>query len=433
MQLESIFSACVPSTFNRRRWTALIAATLLTSAALSAATDKLAPLVLTSPEEILRQVRPARPHSGGPIPADFARRLGTAHVSGRYHFTSQPFLIEGADQVQRLGFGGLKLWFTSLERGYRFNSTWDLPAHYTYVDLARHPYFQAAFARPFNVIALELYPAAIRDTKGVGLDLLDPTTDFREDEAQIYALTKYLLETYRDRDVTFLLQNWEGDWMFRGASRKQWLTGDIPDLEARVDLFVRWFNARQRGVERARAEVTGTRCRVFHAVEVNKVFDSLQGLPTLTTHVLPKIRPDYISWSCYDGLKTEARNADKTAVGLWQGLEIIQHYARTVQHDAAGRPAVFIGEIGFPEQVVTPESAVEMMDSALGVFFARQIPYFFYWELYCNERKDGSRNPVTTPESAQELRGFWLIKPDGTPGGTGAYFQELLRHAGGKR
>jgi hypothetical protein len=114
-------------------------------------------------------------------------------------------------------------------------------------------------------------------------------------------------------------------------------------------------------------------------------------------------------------------------------LEIIQHYARTVQHDAAGRPAVFIGEIGFPEQVVTPESAVEMMDSALGVFFARQIPYFFYWELYCNERKDGSRNPVTTPESAQELRGFWLIKPDGTPGGTGAYFQELLRHAGGKR
>ena len=428
----SILPKCLRHGLARKRWTAVIAAGLLAPIGLSAATDKAAPLILTSPDEILRQVRPARPHCGGRIPADFARRLGTAHVSGRYHFTEQPFLIEGAEQVQRLGLGGIKLWFSSLERAYRFNSTWDLPVHSTYADIARHPYFQAAFARPFNIIALELYPAGIRDTKGVGLDLLTPTMNFSDDEAQIYALTKYLLETYRERDVTFLLQNWEGDWMFRGSSRQAWLKGNVPDLDARVDLYVRWFAARQRGVERARAEVTGTRCRVFHAVEVNKVFDALQGLPTLTTHVLPKIRPDYISWSCYDGLKTEARSADKTAIGLWQGLEIIQHYARTVQHDAAGRPAVYIGEIGFPEQVVPPESAVEMMDAALGVFFARHIPYILYWELYCNERKDGTRSLVTASEPAQELRGFWLIKPDGTLGGTGAYFRELLMLAGGK-
>lgn len=385
---------------------------------------------LTPPAEILEQVRPARPLHGGKIPADLKRRLGTAHVNGRYHFTDKPFLIEGAERVHQLGLGGIKLWFASIERAYRFNSQWNLSADYSYVDLVRHPYFQEALALPFSVIALELYPAALRDTKGLGLDLLPPGNDFKADEDQAYALTKYLLETFCDREVVFLLQNWEGDWMFRGASREAWLRNDIPDLAQRIDTFTHWFNARQRGVERARHEIPESKCRVFHAVEVNKVFDSLQNLPTLTTHVLPHIRPDFISWSCYDGLKTENLSADKTMVGMWQGLEIIQHYARTTQQDSQGRPAVYIGEIGFPEQVVPADAAVEMMDGAMAVLFARDVPYIFHWEIFCNERKDGDREVAPGPDKIEELRGFWLVRPDGTLGETGKYFQQLLEGVG---
>jgi len=384
---------------------------------------------LTAPAEILARVTPTRPRQGGAVPADLARRLGTAHVSGRYHFTSQPFLLEGAQRVHDLGYGAIKLWFASIERAYRFNSEWALPKQYTYTELAQHPYFRAAFDLPFSVFALELYPAGVVDSKGVGLDLLKTDEGFAADEAQCYELTKYLLTTYRDRDVTFLLQNWEGDWMLRGSARAAWLKGEIPDLPRRIDVFTRWFNARQRGVERARSEITGTRCQVFHAVEVNKVLDALQGMPTLTTHVLPHIRPDFISWSCYDGLKTDARDGDKTAVGLWQGLELIQHYARTTQVDAQGRPAVYIGEIGVPEEIVPAAATLDILDAAMGVFFARDIPYILHWELYCNERKDGNRDPVKEPETAGDLRGFWLVRPDGSLGHTAEYFQQLLQRA----
>ncbi len=378
-------------------------------------------------QDILARVNPVRPLRGGTIPADLARRLGTAHVGGRYHFTSKPFLIEGAERVHQLGLGGIKLWFSNVERGYSFNSEWSLPETYTFTELARHPYFAAAFALPFSVIALEIFAA--RRTGGP-VDLIDPDFDAIADETQIYDLTRHLLGTYRERDVTFLLQNWEGDWMFRGSAREGWMRGEYPKLEQRVAGFSRWFGARQRGVERARAEVADTRCRVFHAVEVNRVFDLLKGIPTVTTHVLPHIRPDLISWSCYDGLNTGAKRAEKSAVGIWQGLDLIQHYARTTQQDFARRPAVYIGEFGFPENVTTPASAVDMMDGALGAMLARQIPYLLYWEIFCNERKDGTRLKPVGSEKAEELRGFWLVRPDGSLGGIGEYFTRLLVHAG---
>jgi hypothetical protein len=386
---------------------------------------------LTSEAEILAQVNPARPLRGGLVPRDLSRRLGTAHVAGRYHFTEKPFLIEGAERVHSLGLGGIKLWFGNVERGYSFNSEWNLPAAYTFKDLAQHPYFVAAFDLPFAVIALEVYAAQPPQTAGRGaIDLLDPKYDCSVDETQIYELARHLLQTYRDRDVTFLLQNWEGDWLFRGSAKDGWMRGEYPKLEQRVAGFCRWFAARQRGVERARAEVTGSRCRVFHAVEVNRVFDLLKGIPTVTTHVLPHLRPDLISWSCYDGLNTGAKRAEKSAVGIWQGLDLIQHYARTTQQDFAGRPAVYIGEFGFPENVTTPASAVEMLDGALGAMFARQIPYLLYWEIFCNERKDGARPRPVASEKAEELRGFWLVRPDGSLGGVGEYFTRLLAHAG---
>jgi hypothetical protein len=61
---------------------------------------------------------------------------------------------------------------------------------------------------PFSTIALSIEGAGIRTT--------DASAKAEEDE--IYALTKYLLEKYKDRELTFILHNWEGDWMMRGGT-----------------------------------------------------------------------------------------------------------------------------------------------------------------------------------------------------------------------
>ncbi len=96
-------------------------------------------------------------------------------------------------------------------------------------------------------------------------------------------LAAYLLEKFKDRPVTFLLQNWEGDWMLRGSSKEQWAKGEYPDLDKRSAAFIRWLQARQRGVERARAENPTSKCKVLHAVEVNQVLPTWKGIPTLTS------------------------------------------------------------------------------------------------------------------------------------------------------
>lgn len=390
------------------------------------------PAWLTPRREILDAVNRHRPLRGGAIPPDIARRLATAHVSGRYHFTNEPFVVEGVKRIRTLGLGGAKLWFSSINRAYRWNSQWNLPEHYTLLELARHPYMRAALEVPLDVFALEVYPANNPKVKPVAGHSVSPNTDFAVDENQVYELTKHLLETYRARDVTFILQNWEGDWMFRGDVRKQWLAGEYPELELRVELFRNWFDARQRGVERARAEIKDSRCRVYHAVELNKVMDSLKGIPTLATHVLPHVRPDFISWSAYDGMRTDKHNGDETAVGLWHGTDIIKHYAKTAQAAADGRAAVYIGEAGVPEQLHPEKPTLEVMDATLGVVLARDMPWLFHWELYCNERKDGDRVRLPGPDTAEELRGFWLVKPDGSLGYTGKYFADVLAHAGGR-
>jgi hypothetical protein len=60
---------------------------------------------------------------------------------------------------------------------------------------------------------------------------------------------------------------------------------------------------------------------------------------------------------------------------------------------------------------------------------AMDIPWIVHWELYCNEPKDGTKSD-RRPRRADEMRGFWFIRPDGSLSHSGEYFSALLKHAG---
>ncbi len=364
---------------------------------------------LTPADEIQRRVRAARPKLGGAIPRDLSRRLGATHYAGKYHLTDEPFLIEGCRQLQKLGMNIAKLWFGRQLDGYGYNSKWDIARNATLADIARHEYFRQAFAMPFATFALEIQPVG-----NYGGAWHKPGASYAEDEQQFYDLTKHLLQSYKDRDVLFILQHWEGDWMVRDKPGDDWQKNRPAYAEQRCDAMARWLEARQRGVTRARKDFGPARCRVDHAAEVNRVFDGLQGVPTLLTHVLPRVGLDRVSWSCYDGVGD--------AVKFWHGVELIRAAAKPPEDRT--RTEVFIGEIGIPERQRTPAEVEEFWDRSLAVCFALDIPHIFAWELYCNEIENKSaRGPVYREE---DLRGFWLIKPDGTLGVGGRQLTELL-------
>ena len=385
------------------------------------------PPYVTPAKDILAKTEPLRPSTHKGLPADFMDRIGVTHVSGKYHLTREPFLPEGAKLIHDLGYKRLKLWFdpNKIQVAYPFNSDWSsLGKKPRLVEMAQHPYYDQAFALPFETIVLEVYPVDPPDPDRQDGKYLDLSSDFAEDEEQIYVLSDYLMKRFKDRKVTFILQNWEGDWMLRDNARQEWLSGNYPELEKRIAGFARWFQARQNGVDRARRDNPQSQCRVLHAVEANRVMDSWHDIPTITSHVLPRITPDMFSWSCYDGLSRGKKSFEASAVGIWRGYETIQHYAR--QRPGGGEIPVMIGEVGVPEQnaKLTSEDVAAIYDGALASSCALGLDGFYIWQLYCNEVEDGVAKDKNTYDS-EELRGYWLVRPDGTHSLTQNYFSGL--------
>lgn len=327
--------------------------------------------------------------------------------------------------MNELGYGILKLWFVKADgnaQGYRFNSDWKITKTMSFKELAQHPYFREVFDMPFSVFALN-----INEGFG-GISTEDQTLTLNRIENEFYDLTKYLLTQYKDREVTFILEMWEGDWTLRGGTQPSamWKKVGVPaDAPVRVKNMIDWVTARQKGVDRARNEIRRSKCKVYHAVEVNRVFDGMEGIPTMTTSVLPQVKVDMVSWSSYDGVSNDG-------VRMYKGIDYIRQHLNPTSY-MKGKKVVFIGEIGEPENVnnqdfsltTTRETIREFWDVMMGVYLAQNIPYIIYWELFCNENKVGPRVQDRS-KTTDEMRGYWLIRPDGSKGWAEEYFEEIL-------
>jgi hypothetical protein len=386
-------------------------------------------------KKIAEEISRHQPLNGATIFKDIKNRIGATHVGGKYFFTNEPYLIEGAKKMHNLGYGIIKLWFRKNGSGYPYNSEWNLPTNITLKELAQHPYWETCFNLPFTTFALSVDGAGIRTTD----------SSAKVEESEVYELAKFLLEKYKYRNVTFIIHNWEGDWMLRGGtgdaarwSRKageliKAVDGDrisalVPaDSLDRINAMAKWFNARQRGVERARNEIKNSKCKVYHAIEANKVMDSKDGIPGIANSVLPLVETDMVSWSCYDGM-------DESGLDLYKGIQFIKQFMRPTQY-MKGKKVVFLGEIGIPEQrydgLTDMKPVVRRWDAYIGVCSALKVPYLIQWELYCNEPKNEVLRKSNDVRTKDEMRGFWLIRPDGTKSFVQEYFDLLFKYAGG--
>lgn len=392
----------------------------------------------TSDTDIPAIIERNRPLKGAVLPADIGEKLGATHVGGKYYFTGRPYLVEGCDRMISMGYKVVKLWFRKSGGGYPFNSDWNLSDTLTLAELAQHPYWEECFDMPFSVFALSV--------DGAGIKTTDESA--AKEEEEIYELSKYLLKKFMDRDVTFILHNWEGDWMLRGGtgdyarwSRKEGdliraVDGDrysvlVPsDSTERCNAMIKWLSARQRGVIRARAEVPESKCKVYHAVEVNKVMDSMDGIPGLANYVLPAMETDMVSWSCYDAM---VNDTTESGVDLYVGIEYLRDQMKPTEI-MNGEHVVFLGEIGVPEQryenLMDQASVIHNWDVYMGVCIALDIPYIIQWELFCNEPKNEELRRLPEARTRDEMRGFWLVRPDGTLSWVGEYFGMLMNSAG---
>lgn len=351
-----------------------------------------------------------RPSRLARLPADFNARVGAAHVAGKYCLTKKPFLVEGAEKLLELGTRLGKFWLIpgSNTDSYPFHSQWG--RYRNFVELAKSDYFEQLLALPFDTVLLEAQSPVEDEWRKPGR----PDRFYQNVTREFYDITAHLYRVCRDRAVTLVLQNWEGDWLLRGAG--QTWESPPPDWRERCAQMQRWLAARQAGVTKARLEFSGgAQCTVAHAAEVNRVADIWKGIPTMTQHVLPGLELDLVSYSAYDGLGSGLK--------LWKCLAEIRKHART--GPLFGPGALYVGEIGLPEND-DPERITARWDEWMGAMLAAQVRYIAHWELYCNEFAGRPAplplTPVTDPKL---LRGFWLVKPDGTLSECGQYLHGL--------
>jgi hypothetical protein len=363
-------------------------------------------LSLLSGAILVRWLESAAPVGAMPRPEParaVADRLGVAHVGGKYHLTDQDFLNEGADQLLSLGTRVIKAWFVgwSTPDNYDFNSRW--PRVRSMVELAKTPYYQSLFEKPFSTFILEAYAFGREDdywrTGITDRDAADETRQFEE-------LTTYLLKTYQGTGKTFILQTWEGDHAIRGD-----YTETTVPTERAISGMIRWLNARQEGVERGRRAAPVEGCRVYHAAEVNYVAMAMEGRATVASHVVPHTRCDLYSYSAYD-----------TCVDGKRFRATLDYLAAQAPDSAAfGARNVYIGEFGIPENEYGTPASLAATRRTVQEALAWGCPYVVYWQLYDNEcRRGKSDEPGDCP-------GFWLIKPSGKKSALWGLMRDLLR------
>jgi len=342
--------------------------------------------------------------------------IGVTHVDGKYCLTDEDFLNEGSDKILALGSRVIKVWFHNPERSYSFNSKW--PEMDSLVEVAKSPYFRELFDKPMTTYVMMCFSIG-RDAgywkKGV-------TEEQKLDEQrQFYQLTKYLLATYKGTGKTFILQHWEGDWLIRGN-----YDGNVDPTPEAISGMIEWLNARQAGVDQAREEIGSDGVWVYHAAEVNRVVDSMKkGNPNIVNTVLPHTKLDLVSYSAWDAT---AKYSEDSQV-FRKALDFIA--ANMPDSPDFGNRNVYVGEFGMPENKFPIEHIQKVIPNVVTTSLDWGCPYIIYWQLYCNEMED--RRELPPVHSNNAVRGFWLLRPDGSKAWTWDYFYGLLNSDGQKK
>lgn len=310
--------------------------------------------------------------------------LGTQTIGIKYTFTDQTGLVETAERIREMGSTLLKF-----SLGRRMTETYGLPPREDIRSLtelaSKEPSVKKVLDMPFAFYHMWVYPFANSDSSWKdGLS----EKERKETYDEVRALAAYLLRTYRGTGKTFFFGHWEGDWCLHpDYDRKR-----DPAPEA-IQGMIDWLNVRQAAIEDAKREAQAEDVNVYQYTEANLVQKGLQGGACLVSRVLPFTKVDYVSYSCYDTINPHKGDTRKA---LQEALDYIESKLPPKPEIQGKR--VFIGEYGFPlEMTKTQETQDLYSRDVCRAALEWGCPFALYWELYCNEKKDGKH------------RGFWLI------------------------
>ncbi|WP_242118627.1 hypothetical protein [Aestuariivivens sediminicola] len=329
---------------------------------------------------------------------DYNFVLGTNSFPNTYQLTKESRLIEQAKQTRALGSNMYKTSITLRnlkEYGYTKDDVSNV------MDVIRLiPDYDTIFEMDFKYYFFWLHTSTgIQWKKGINKN------QEKRLYKEMYDFVCYLLKKYNNSGKTFLIGNWEGDWLLH-PNYKRHMT---PPRE-HVDNMTKWFQIRQRAIDDAKKAINHQNVSVYYYIEVNLVLKGMEGKTCITRDILPKVDVDLVSYSSYESSKKKDYQTNKAV------LTKVFNYIESQLKPKEGLPfkrRVFIGEYGghaFDDKPATHLRQFKNAKDIMQIALEEDLPFNLYWQMYNNEyTPEGvSKNMSLINEKGQKRPLYYL-------------------------
>ena len=302
--------------------------------------------------------------------------LGTQGIGGGYQFTTESSLIEQAKHMRGMGSNILKISLgPKAPKNYNLGK---IKAKTTLELFNSHPDFKKAFDMDFKYIF-----AWVHTLTGVQWKQRINSQEEKVIYKEMYELVSYLLKTYNKSGKTFMIGNWEGDWLLHPNYNR-----NMTPPQEHVDNMTKWFQIRQKAIDDAKRKTKHKNVFVYHYIEVNLVLKAIQGKTSIAHDILPKVDVDLVSYSSYEAIKNRTFEEKKTQ------LTTIFNYLENQLKPKENLPfsrRVFIGEYGYHANVNNPKSFEKQFEESkeiMQISLELNLPFALHWQMYNNEYDD---------------------------------------------
>jgi len=307
--------------------------------------------------------------------ADYNFVLGTNAIGGKYKFTTDSKILEQAKQIRAMGSNVLKI---SLGPNSPKSYELEIPAKVkTTLELFKaSPEYRKVFDMDFKYIFAWVHSlTGIEWKKGITTEQEKILYD------EMFEFASYLLNEYNQSGKTFLIGNWEGDWLLHPNYNRNF----IPTQE-HIDNMTKWFQIRQRAIDDAKKQSTAKNVELYYYIEVNLVLKGLKGEPCIALSILPNVNVDLVSYSSYEAIKNNRNYAQKK-----EQLAQVFDYLEKQLKPKPGLPfsrRVYIGEYGYHAKASQQESFKKQYEETkeiMRISLELNLPFALHWQMYNNE------------------------------------------------
>jgi hypothetical protein len=329
---------------------------------------------------------------------DYNFILGTNSFPTKYQFTNDSKIIEQAKQTRSLGSNIFKTTITEKNlKDYGFKVS---DAKNTLDLIKLIPDYDKVFSMDFKYFFFWIHTATGIKWKN-GINKQQEKILYNE----MFDFTTYLLKKHNNTGKTFMIGNWEGDWLLHGEGNRD----KTPSKET-VENMTKWLQIRQRAIADAKNKTKSENVHVYYYIEVNLVVKGLDGGTCITRDILPNVDVDFVSYSSYESSKKKDYQTNK------ESLTKVLNFIESQLKPKEGLPfkrRVFIGEYGGQAFDDRPETHLKQFDNVkdiMQISLEEDLPFALHWQLYNNEytKDDKSKNMSLINEKGEKRPMYYL-------------------------